>query len=146
LSRPMNLKANTGEGYVHLKWDKSTDTKMSGYYLYYGKTSGLYTRRKAEGQVDSYVLEGLSNGETYYFAVTAHDAAGQESDYSNEVGVIVGQPLSSTHPLEDLANQLLAQVPVQTEVGPALNWFLISALGLGVILGLGRRRPKTTLA
>lgn len=34
-------------------------------------------------------MTGLTPGATYYFAATAYDASGQESDYSNEVAVTI---------------------------------------------------------
>lgn len=143
LPEPLNLKADTRSGEAHLKWKALNEKGMTGYYLYYGKTPGLYTRRKTLGRVSEFIVDDLRNGETYYFAITAYNSAGDEGNYSNEVGIIVGEPLSSTHPFQTIeVNEILAQVPVQTESGPALNGLLISVLGLGVVLGLGRRRKK----
>ena len=61
---------------------------VAGYKVYYGAASGVY-----DGVID--INAQLPNGDvsslptgtsaTFYFAVTAYDAPGIESDYSNEV-------------------------------------------------------------
>lgn len=87
------LGAFPGDGEVSLAWDPATDdTGVSGYYVYSGVSSvetdgGAYTFGKtAVGDDVSYTVTGLPNNVTYYFAVTAVDAAGNESEYfSNEV-------------------------------------------------------------
>jgi hypothetical protein len=58
---------------------------VDGYWLYYGTQSGTYITRIDVGMVTACTLE-LTNGETYYFAVTAYDRTEQvESVFSNEV-------------------------------------------------------------
>ncbi len=59
---------------------------LAGYRISYGNTSGQYTRTVslADAALTSAVLEGLSAG-TWYFIVTAINAAGVESDCSGEV-------------------------------------------------------------
>ncbi|NOZ67856.1 MAG: fibronectin type III domain-containing protein [Deferribacteres bacterium] len=69
-------------------------TDLAGYKIYYGRLSGNYTEVKDVGIPSceprgdktecSYTVEGLSSG-TWYFAITAYDTSGNESDYSNEV-------------------------------------------------------------
>lgn len=86
------LEAFPGDGEVSLSWDASTDdTGVSGYYVYSGLSSvvedgGSYTfGKKDAGNKVTYTMAGLSNDVTYYFAMTAYDAAGNESEfYSNE--------------------------------------------------------------
>jgi len=135
LERPNGLKAKTGNGYVELKWDPVYDSTLAGYNLYYGKTSGEYTRRRSVGNVNRYRLDGLNNGEVYYFAITAYNSSNGESDYSDEVGLIVGEPLSSTSPYDGLIASVITNLPQQPQNGPLLNWFLVSAVGLsGMIL------------
>ena len=130
LNRPQNLKVNTGLGYADLKWDISDESELSGYNVYYGKTSGQYTRRRTVGLTNRYRVEGLNNGETYYFAITAYDQLNRESDYSDEVGVIINEPLSSTSPFEEILQLLLAKLPAQPQNGPLLGWLVFSAVGL----------------
>src|SRR5208283_5334287 len=69
-----------------LTWDSSPSVGVTGYSIYYGVSTGTYTNLVAVGLGTNGVVSGLVPGTTYYFAVTAHTAAGLESDYSNEVG------------------------------------------------------------
>lgn len=144
LMRPQNLRVITGPGYVDLKWDLSDEPDLRGYNLYYGKTSGQYTRRRTLGPVSQYRLDGLHNNEVYYFAITAYDDQSRESDYSDEVAVIINMPLSSTAPFEDFSASLLAQIPTQPQNGPLVGWLAFSAFGLGGTLAF--RKKKTKLA
>jgi hypothetical protein len=68
---------------VSLSWEASTST-VTGYKVYVGTASGTYGTPTTIGNLTSYTVTGLSSG-TYYFAVTAYDASGNESSYSNEV-------------------------------------------------------------
>ena len=66
--------------------DGSTLTNLAGYKIYYGRMSGIY-----DFQIDidspgvlTYLVENLVSGD-WYFALTAYDSEGIESDRSNEV-------------------------------------------------------------
>lgn len=64
-------------------------TDLAGYKLYYGKVSGTYTSViTIVGNVTTYTVTGLLDG-TYYFVVTAYDAVGNESAYSNQVSYTI---------------------------------------------------------
>jgi len=145
LQRPQNLKAATGPGYVDLKWDLSDEAELMGYNIYYGKTSGQYTRLRTVGKVNRYRIDGLVNNEAYYFAITAYDQLNRESDYSDEVGIIVNQPLSSTSPFEDILAMMLAKLPAQPQNGPLLGWLVFSAAGLGGAVAFRKRYSDTTI-
>ena len=68
-----------------LQWDPSTDPNVTGYKVYYGTISHDYTNVVVVGNVLTTIISGLQPGTTYYFAVTAYDAFGTESDFSNEM-------------------------------------------------------------
>ncbi|MEO6667280.1 MAG: fibronectin type III domain-containing protein, partial [Nitrospiria bacterium] len=65
-------------------WDPNLETDMAGYKVYYG-SSGAYTQTIDVGTVTAQTISGLQEGLTYYFAVTAYDASGNESGYSQEM-------------------------------------------------------------
>ena len=68
-----------------LAWNPSVPaTGITGYYIYYGTTSGSYTNRIDAGLASTGVVNNLLVGVTYYFVTTAHTALGLESGYSNE--------------------------------------------------------------
>jgi hypothetical protein len=71
-----------------LAWTPSDDARVTGYRVYYGTQSRAYAQPWGAGidvgRVEGFVVTGLSPGTRHYFAVTAYDADGNESDYSNE--------------------------------------------------------------
>jgi hypothetical protein len=140
LVRPMNLKANTGPGSIDLKWDMPNDPARIGFNIYYGKTSGQYARRRTIGNVNAFRLDGVANNEAYYLSVTAYDSLNRESDYSNEVGIIVNQPLSSTAPFQTAFDQNYHKIPQQPQNGPLMGWVLFSSAGLSASLLFGRKK------
>lgn len=72
-------------GAVPLTWDAATDNiGVTGYKIYKGTASGIYDSSEDVGNVTSYVVTVPSGG-TWFFVVTAYDAAGNESGPSNEV-------------------------------------------------------------
>ena len=79
-----------GESII-LAWeapDNNGESGPSGYRLYYGQTSGDYSKVINVGHYTSCSVDALSLG-TWYFVVTAYDSEGNESDYSNEVSYTV---------------------------------------------------------
>ncbi|HJV66416.1 MAG TPA: fibronectin type III domain-containing protein [Geomonas sp.] len=56
-----------------------------GYNVYLGTSSGSYTQKIDVGDLTSYTVNNLTDGTTYYFALTAYDSMGNESGYSSEV-------------------------------------------------------------
>ncbi|MDL1984267.1 MAG: fibronectin type III domain-containing protein [Deltaproteobacteria bacterium] len=82
---------------IQFAWDSSPDP-VSGYRVYYGTSSGNYTKNMDVGNVATYTLTGLEDEHTYYIAVTAYNDSG-ESNYSNEIfGVSVPEPYDTTPP------------------------------------------------
>lgn len=65
--------------------DGTPPTDLVGYKIYYGPKSGNYTNTLDVGKVTTSVVNNLTNGITYYFAVTAYNSARVESSFSNEV-------------------------------------------------------------
>ena len=71
---------------VTLTWDANSEPDLSHYVVYWGVASRAYTVNSGNiGLVTTYKCTLPDDGKVYYFAVTAVDDAGLESDYSNEV-------------------------------------------------------------
>ncbi len=68
-----------------LTWDANQETNLAGYKVYYGAESRVYDHSIDVGNQTTYALTNLTDGQTYYFAATAYDSAGNESDYSVEL-------------------------------------------------------------
>jgi hypothetical protein len=80
-----------GNGAATLSWtaptrrtDGSPLTDLAGFKVYWGRRSGSFPNTADVGNpgITTYVVDNLSSG-TWYFATTAYDANGLESDYSN---------------------------------------------------------------
>lgn len=88
----INRESN-GTGATTLSWNAPTQrtdgsplTDLAGYRIHYGRMPETYDYEieiRNPGVV-TYMIEQLVPGE-WYFAVSAVDAGGKESDYSNEV-------------------------------------------------------------
>jgi len=86
---PRGVFAVNGNGQVTLYWYANTEGNIAEYRIYQSPCeSGSncpYARVSAvPASQDSVVLTGLANGVTRYFAVSAVDGAGYESDLSYE--------------------------------------------------------------
>jgi len=75
---------------VQISWSANPSSdEVAGYRVYYGTASRRYINVKIAGQTTCYDIEGLQEGVTYYFAVTAYDASLNESEYSDEVSISI---------------------------------------------------------
>ncbi len=79
-----------GAGVAVFSWDAPTTnadgsnlTDLAGYKIHYGAASGTYSDTIDVGNVTTYTISNMGPG-TYYAAVTAYNAAGAESEHSNE--------------------------------------------------------------
>lgn len=70
-----------------LSWDANTDDH-TGYKVYTSTESGVYGAGIDVLNVVTFLVENLSVG-THFFVVTAYDAAGNESGFSEEVSKTV---------------------------------------------------------
>jgi len=76
-------------GTIKLAWDSNTEPNLAGYKIYYGTVTGTYDRSIDVGNVTTYDLTGLTQGQTYFIVATAYDKSNNESGYSNEVSIMV---------------------------------------------------------
>lgn len=72
-----------------LAWDPSATQGVTGYKVYYGTAPGTYTQNVDVANITAYSFKDLTYGATYYFTVSAYDASGSVSSYSNEVSKTV---------------------------------------------------------
>jgi hypothetical protein len=83
----MVFAANTLAAEVLLTWEANSESDLAGYRIHYGTSSGEYTHIVDVGNVTDCTIGALKEGLTYYFAATAYDSAGKESDYSSEISL-----------------------------------------------------------
>jgi hypothetical protein len=87
-------------GTVTLAWDPSPGTNtIASYNLYYGGASGTYANVVSAGTNTTVSISNLVEGATYYFAATAVDTDGLESDYSTEVSALIPVKLTNQPPM-----------------------------------------------
>jgi len=82
------LAVPAGAADVSLAWDASVSPDVVGYKIYVGQSSRTYGTPIVLGNITSYTVTGLGPG-TWYFAATAYDGNGNESDFSNEVSQVI---------------------------------------------------------
>lgn len=98
---------------VNLQWDGNPDPTVTGYNVYYGSATRSYTNQLSVGDTTNATVSGLVEGNTYYFAVTAYDAFGDESDFSGETVYVVPGYITLT-PGMNPGDPLRVQFPVAT--------------------------------
>ena len=94
------IRSGFGSGSVTLSWQPPTEnadgsplTDLSGYNIYVGTVPSNYDYREVRLDnpgLTAYVIDNLEPG-TYYFAATAFNASGVESNFSGEIVKVVDQ-------------------------------------------------------
>ena len=79
------LPVSSMAGSATLNWQPNAESDLGGYRVYYGTASRAYGPPLNVNTANTCTLNTLSEGATYYFAVTAYDTAGNESGFSAEV-------------------------------------------------------------
>jgi hypothetical protein len=91
-------------GQITLAWDPSPETNVVAYRIYYGVATGTYTNTVQVGKVTTATVSNLVAGIPYFFAATAVDDVGLESEFSAEVSGTIPLPNQppTLNPLTDL--------------------------------------------
>ena len=101
LSLLLTMVTTASAADVTLSWNPNTEPDLAGYKIYQSTISGQYGAPVATlGKVTQYTLTlpQLTVDTTYFFVITAHDLAGNDSQKSAEVSkTIVGIP-AKTNP------------------------------------------------
>jgi hypothetical protein len=108
---------------ITISWNANSDENLNGYRVHYGTQSRDYEYIQDVGNITRYVISDLEEGETYYFAATAYDLYGNESDYSQEVSYTV--PASSTEETPTPDPEPIPQGQMRMETGEVVvdhNW------------------------
>ncbi|MEF8874977.1 MAG: fibronectin type III domain-containing protein, partial [Candidatus Thermoplasmatota archaeon] len=88
-STPQNFQASAGDGQVELNWDAPSDSggsSITEYKIYRGTSSDSLSLLTSVTST-SYTDQDVSNGETYYYQISAVNGAG-EGEKSSEVNAI----------------------------------------------------------
>ena len=90
-------------GSATLTWNANTEPDLAGYKVYYDTVShsgncpaGFGANAITLGKVTTYTINNLTDGQTYYFQVTAYDTSNNQSTCSTQVSKVI--PVSDTRP------------------------------------------------
>ena len=118
---PVSAFSQSGdEPNVTLAWDANSEDNLAGYMLYYKTGTGgapydgtgliegaspitIHLGELEDPDSPDYSVNGLEEGSVYYFALTAFDDDGLESDYSDEVSYSYEIPEVATHTISTSA-------------------------------------------
>lgn len=74
---------------IYLHWQDNQEVDLSGYKIHYGTSSGDYSTVIDVGNVTNYTTNDLTRGIKYYIVLTAYDISGNDSEYSEEIEVLI---------------------------------------------------------
>ena len=85
-STPPAAQAPAATASLTFQWDPVAVSDLAGYKIYRSTTAGTYGSPIAtlSASTTTYQMTNLTKGVTYFFAVSAYDANGNESSFSNE--------------------------------------------------------------
>lgn len=89
-NKPTMVQAIPNDGSVTLSWSANTESDLSRYKIYRSQIQGFIPATNNSLSVvfkpnTSYIDQAVTNGQTYYYRISAVDNSGNESGYSNEV-------------------------------------------------------------
>jgi hypothetical protein len=89
---PIGIQVINGDNRVDLSWIKNRESDLSGYNIYYSTSyDGKYSLIGSSSN-NYYLDDGVKNGVLNYYAVTAYDESGNESDLSKDVAYAIPRP------------------------------------------------------
>ena len=127
-----------------LEWDRSSDTNVIGYRVYFGPTSRGYDSVLDVSNETTVTIPPLAPGTAYYFAVTAYNSSALESDFSEETSYIEPSPNETPFALGDnyqTLQETVLNVPAMNGVldndvdpdGDLLSALLVSSAAHGTL-------------
>ncbi len=91
-SAPRGLSTQTGDQMVELSWVPNPEPDVAGYNVYVASSyEGKYTLIGTTSGLH-FLDDGVENGKTYYYAVTAFDNSGNESGFSHDLAFETPRP------------------------------------------------------
>ena len=89
---PTNVRALNGDNRVDLYWNENRESDLAGYNIYYSDSyDGKYYIIGSSPNCCFVDFDAI-NGEKYFYAITAYDYNGNESDLSKDVVYSTARP------------------------------------------------------
>lgn len=89
---PTGLRTATGDNFIELFWSENREPDLAGYNIYVGTSYDGRYELIGSAEYAYFCDEGARNGSVYYYAVTAYDREGNESDLSRDVAYDIPRP------------------------------------------------------
>lgn len=128
---PQNLNATTNNAQISLVWSAPSSnggSAITNYKIYKSTSSGTETLFTTIGNVTSYNDTSVTNGQTYFYKVTAVNSVG-ESSLSNEVSATPTAPAAAPQPPTGLTSTATSSSQIN------LSWTAPSNNGGSAITG-----------
>ena len=151
----------TKENLLYITWDLLNYPKLQGYNVYFGTTKGRYLQRRSVSLASrGTVIRDLPSGKTYYVAVRGVDDKTQETAFSAEQSIEIGNPSTSSspivgaldmigevspgdvappNPVDRTTRPLQSGVPGKSGVPSALLLLLLGSAAIGTLLACRRQ-------
>jgi hypothetical protein len=119
----------TDDAAVTFTWKANSEPDLGGYKLYVGTVPGYYAGFIDVGRATSFRVSDLVRGMPYYFALTAYNSSGLESDFTPEltatIPFVTGGGISAVPgaPTNGLVNELTNTTPALVETTNAPPYF-----------------------
>ncbi|MBI2636428.1 fibronectin type III domain-containing protein [Candidatus Peregrinibacteria bacterium] len=95
-----NIRVSTKDDILYVTWDALSHPKLQGYNVYYGTLRGRYLNRRGVSVASrGAVIRDLPKDKTYYVAVRGVSDENQETAFSPEESVEIGNPQTSSAPI-----------------------------------------------
>lgn len=91
-SIPRNVVVLNGDNVIDLYWDENRERDLAGYNIYYSYSYNGKYYLLGSSDYAHFTDYGARNGSTYYYAVTAYDYNGNESQLSKDVVYATPRP------------------------------------------------------
>ncbi|MDD4287299.1 MAG: fibronectin type III domain-containing protein [Candidatus Peribacteraceae bacterium] len=137
-----NVRITTEGTSLYVAWDPLASSQLKAYNLYYGTTTGRYIQRKTISEDStSMAIRGLPEKTTYFVAIRALSTQDEESAFSQEVAVEVGNAKTSTAPLTGdlLSTRKPVTVPGETGMSSVITLILTISAITGTALASRRQ-------
>ncbi|MDR3609875.1 MAG: hypothetical protein P4L27_04895 [Ignavibacteriaceae bacterium] len=89
---PSGIQVINGDNRVDLSWTRNRENDLAGYNIYYSASYDGKYYLLGSSSSNSYIDNGATNGVLNYYAVTAYDQSGNESDLSKDVVYATPRP------------------------------------------------------
>ena len=149
LLQVQNVRVTSVDGSLYVAWDLLAAPGLQGYYVYYGTDTGRYIQRRGVASAErSTAIYGLPDGTPYYVAVRGVKESGEETAFSTEVAVTIGDARTSTSPLSQrdvpvgtnrVKSGQATQVPGESGTPSILIVLLILSAIIGTFLAFRRQ-------